>query len=75
MGTATNNCVEATMKDAFYLDYFPILISDACANAGPPFTQDAAIFLFKLCYGWLTTSENLIKAIEQPKKPEVKLSS
>ncbi len=64
VGVATNFCVEASIRDAFYLDYFPILISDACAAVGPPFTQDATEFNVKLCYGWVATTENLVKAME-----------
>lgn len=62
-GTATNMCVEATIRDAYYLGYFPILVSDATASSGPPFMQDAAIFNITACLGWVTTSENIIKAI------------
>lgn len=62
-GLATNICVEASVRDAFYMGYFPILISDACANAGPSFTQDSTIFNIKLCFGWVTTSENVTKAL------------
>jgi len=63
-GVATNICVEATLRDAYYLEYFPILISDACANVGPPFTQDATIFNIKFNHGWVTDAENVIRALE-----------
>jgi len=68
MGTATNICLEASIRDAFYLEYSPILISDATANVGPVLTQDATIFNAKHCYGWVTNSHNLVKAMEQPEK-------
>jgi len=68
VGVATNICVEAAIRDACYLDYFPILILDATASAGPEFTQEATIFNVKLCFGWVTTSQNIIKAIEPGKK-------
>ena len=63
-GIATNVCVMGTLRDAFYLDYFPILLTDCCAQAGPPFVQDAVIYTIKFSFGWITTSENLIKAIK-----------
>ena len=63
VGTSTNICVEATIRDAYYLGYFCILISDAVAPGGPPFVQDATIFNVKACYGWVTTSENITKAM------------
>jgi len=64
-GLATNICVESSLRDAFYIGYFPILIPDACANAGPAYTQDAAIYNVTLCYGWVTPSENITKALER----------
>ena len=64
VGTATNICVEASIRDAFYLGYFPILISNAAANIGPPLTQEATIFNIKCVYGWVTTTDNIIKAME-----------
>jgi ureidoacrylate peracid hydrolase len=63
-GVTTSICVEASLRDAFYLEYFPILISDATATPGPPFMQDAVISNVKSCYGWVTTSANLVKVME-----------
>lgn len=62
-GTTINMCVEATIRDAYYLGYFPILVSDAAAPGGPPFVQDATIFNVKVCYGWVTTTRNITKAM------------
>ncbi len=64
-GVATNCCVEASIRDAFNLDYFPILISDATAPGGPAFLQEATIENVKWAHGWVTTSEKLIKAMRQ----------
>lgn len=63
-GVATNICVEAAIRDAYYREYFCILISDAAVNSGPEFTQEATIFNVKARYGWVTTTENILKAIE-----------
>lgn len=65
VGVATNICVEAAIRDACYRGYFPILISDASANSGPPYTQQATIFNVKDCFGWVTTTENLVKVLEK----------
>ena len=64
VGVATNICVEAAIRDACSLDYFPILISDAAAPAGPPSAQEATINNVKLCFGWVTNSENFLNAIK-----------
>lgn len=66
VGVATNVCVEATIRDAYYRDYFPILVSDATTNTGAPFIQEATIFNVQRYYGWVTTIENIIKAIQPP---------
>jgi ureidoacrylate peracid hydrolase len=58
VGVATNICVEATIRDAYYRGYFPILIKDATACNGPQYTFDATIFNVKECYGWVTVTKD-----------------
>ncbi|MFC2122133.1 isochorismatase family protein [Bacteroidota bacterium] len=65
-GVATNNCVEATVRDAYYRGYFPILASDAAAAVGPPFMQEASMHNIRSYYGWVTTSDKIIQALRQP---------
>lgn len=65
MGMATNIGVEASIRDAFHRGYFCTLVSDATAAIGPPSLQDAAISNIKLAFGWVTTSENVIKAMQE----------
>jgi ureidoacrylate peracid hydrolase len=64
VGCATNICVEASIRDAGSLGYSPILIKDASINNGPPFMQDSTIFNVKLCYGWVTTTDNVLNLIK-----------
>ena len=66
-GIATNICVESTIRDAFFRGFFPILIKDCAAAAGPEFMQDAVIHNLTICFGWITTSEKIIKAIQTKK--------
>jgi ureidoacrylate peracid hydrolase len=63
VGTATNICVESTLRHAFSLDYFSILVSDAVSPMGPPITQEATIFNVQTIFGWVTTSERLLRAM------------
>lgn len=63
VGVTTNTCVEASIRDAYDLEYFSILITDAVMNNGPAFTQEATIFNVKRVYGWVTTTENIISAM------------
>ncbi len=63
VGVGATICVEHSIRDAFNLEYFPILISDAVAPGGPPFMQETTVSNVTRCYGWVTTSENFVKAI------------
>jgi ureidoacrylate peracid hydrolase len=63
IGTATNICVESTLRHAFSMDYFPILVSDAVSQKGPRVTQEATIFNVQSTFGWVTTSEKLLRAM------------
>ncbi len=63
LGFATNVCVESTLRDAFFHDYFPIIVSDGCGHAGPDYTQKATIWNVSELFGWVTTSDDLVKAL------------
>lgn len=54
-GVATNVCVE----------YWPILVSDATLQAGPPSQQAATVFNVETFFGWVTTSRDLIACLRQ----------
>ena len=63
IGLFTNVCVESTLRDAFFHEYFPLLVGDACGNTGPGFVQDATIWNVTSVFGWVTNSDNLIQAL------------
>lgn len=56
-GIATNVCVESTLRDGFFLEYFGVLLSDACYQAGDLSAQDATIFNVKTFFGWVSDTE------------------
>jgi ureidoacrylate peracid hydrolase len=62
-GLFTNICVESTIRDAYFHEYFPVLISDACGNVGPDYLQEATIYNVARVFGWVTTSSDLIEAL------------
>lgn len=62
-GLATNICVESTLRDAYSYEYFPILVQDACGNAGPDLTQKATVWNVINAFGWVTTVSKLVEAI------------
>ncbi len=43
VGIATNVCVESTLRDGFFLEYFGVALKDACYQAGPQEAHDAAL--------------------------------
>ena len=63
IGLATNVCVESTLRDAYFHEYFPVLVSDGCGNIGPEFTQEATIWNVTEVFGWVTTCHDLVNAL------------
>jgi len=66
-GIATNVCVESTLRDAFFRDYWPILLTDCTHNVGPAITQQAAIWNVLAVFGWVAGISDVLKAIEELK--------
>jgi len=62
-GIATNVCVETTLRHAFVLDYWPILISDAVMAAGPPGMQEATLFNVESYFGWTIPTEEFVDKV------------
>lgn len=59
-GIATNICVESTGRDAFFREYWPILIEDAVNHAGPEFCAAATAWNFENIFGWVTNTDSVI---------------
>jgi ureidoacrylate peracid hydrolase len=64
-GIATNVCVESTLRDAFFLDYWPILLRDATMQAGPPMLQEASVKNVEDYLGWTLTASEFVQTINQ----------
>ena len=64
-GIATNVCVESTLRDAFFLDYWPILLRDATMQAGPPLLQEATIQNVELALGWTLRASEFVQTVNQ----------
>lgn len=62
-GVATNVCVESTLRDGYFLEYWPILVSDAVDNAGPEFTQKATLWNVEALFGWVIDSKELLEVL------------
>jgi len=62
-GIATNVCVESTLRDAFFLDYWPVLVSDAAMAAGPSGMQEATLFNVESFFGWTVSTKELLASL------------
>jgi ureidoacrylate peracid hydrolase len=64
-GIATNVCVESSLRDAFHLEYFPVVLEDATHHAGPDYVQKAALFNIEKFFGWVSTVADFCGAVGQ----------
>jgi ureidoacrylate peracid hydrolase len=64
-GVATNVCVESTLRDGYFLDYWPIIISDAVNHTGPSITQESTLWNIEAVFGWVITTDDFLKAISE----------
>lgn len=64
-GIATNVCVELSLRDAFHLEYFAVVLEDATHHAGPDFVQQAALYNIEKFFGWVSTVADFCGAIGQ----------
>jgi ureidoacrylate peracid hydrolase len=58
-GIAANVCVESTLRDAYFLDYWPILIVDGTMAAGGRKMYEATLFNVESFFGWTIASDDL----------------
>lgn len=63
-GVATNVCVESTLRDGFFLEYFCVMLEDATHHAGPPFVQQATVFNVESFFGWVSGTADFRRALE-----------
>jgi ureidoacrylate peracid hydrolase len=62
-GIAANVCVESTLRDAYFLDYWPILLADATMAAGGRKMYEATLFNVESFFGWTIDSEDVRAAL------------
>lgn len=64
-GVATNVCVESSLRDAFHLEYFGLVLEDATHQAGPDFVQKAALYNIETFFGWVSSTADFCGAISR----------
>jgi ureidoacrylate peracid hydrolase len=63
VGIATNVCVESTLRDAYFHEYWPVLVTDGAMQAGPPSAHEATIFNVESFFGWTLRAGSLIESL------------
>ena len=63
-GIATNVCVESTLRDGFFLEYFGVVLHDATHAAGPAFAQEAALYNIQTFFGWVSSVDEFRGALQ-----------
>lgn len=64
VGIATNVCVESTLRDGFFLEYFGVALADACHQAGPIGAHEASLYNIKTFFGWVSDTANFIETFQ-----------
>jgi ureidoacrylate peracid hydrolase len=65
VGVATNVCVESSLRDAFHLEYFGVVLKDATHHLGPAFIQEASLYNVEKFFGWVSTVADFCGAVSQ----------
>jgi len=62
-GVNTDQCVLHSLTDANFLGYGCVLIEDCCATTSPDFCVEATIWNVKKCFGFVTDSDTILRAL------------
>jgi len=62
-GVNADQCVMATLQDANFLGYDCILVKDCSATTSPEYCWLATLYNVKQCFGFVTDSQAILKAI------------
>jgi ureidoacrylate peracid hydrolase len=65
VGIASNVCVESTLRDAFHLEYFPVMLGDATHHLGPDFVHQATLYNVETFFGWVSTVADFCGSVGQ----------
>lgn len=65
VGIASNVCVESTIRDAYFNEYWPVMVADATMPAGSAEIQRATVYNVSKFFGWVTTAEDVATALRE----------
>lgn len=63
-GVATNVCVESTAREAYFREFWPILVEDAMDHTGPDFVRQATLYNFESKLGWVTKTDDVLRILK-----------
>lgn len=63
-GVATNVCVESTAREAYFREFWPILVEDAMDHTGPDFVRQATLYNFESKLGWVTRTADVLRVLK-----------
>ena len=64
-GVATNVCVESTAREAYFREFWPILVEDALDHTGPDFVRQATLYNFETKMGWIARAADVLALFER----------
>ncbi len=67
-GVNTDQCVLHSLTDANFLGYGCVLVEDCCATTSPDFCTEATIWNVKKCFGFVTDSGKVLRALKKQTK-------
>src|SRR5207245_4150001 len=67
-GIASNVCVESTLRDAYFHEYWPVVIEDATMPAGPPEIQRATVYNVTTFFGWVSSAKEVASALQDARR-------
>lgn len=65
VGIASNVCVESSLRDAFHLEYFCVMLDDATNHIGPDYMQKATVFNVEKFFGWVAGVDDFCAALQK----------
>jgi nicotinamidase-related amidase len=64
-GVNIDQCVMCTLQDANFLGYGCVLVDDCSATTSPDYCTEATIFNVKKCFGFVTSSKQILAALKK----------
>lgn len=61
--TAWHAALKRALRDGYFHEYWPVLLTDAVMQAGPPSLQEATIFNVESFFGWTLNCKDLIRSL------------